>query len=70
MSDVRSVEVLPYHGLVAVSPVGFIPGVGQIRMIRIRTAGEHARDFACTVGRHTTVSRVALTIRHVAEVWS
>jgi hypothetical protein len=68
--DVTSIETPPYHGFIGASPVGFVPGIGQIRMVRVRTQDGRAHDFPSTVGRRRTVNRIAATLRNVVAVWA
>lgn len=62
-STISSIEVPPYQGLVNISPVGYVPLVGKIRMLRIRTDSGRPLDLPATVGRKTRVVELAQLLR-------
>lgn len=61
--QVVAVHVVPYHGLVSISPIGWIPIAGAVRMLQVETASGRLVSLPVTLGRRNRVLRVARTVR-------
>ena len=61
--EVQSIDLEPYHGLVAISPIGWVPFAGQIRMLVVKRADEGVKNLPSTLSRRNRALRNARRIR-------
>lgn len=61
--DIQAVTLARYWGVLSRGAIGWLPLIGPIAVLKIRTVNGRARDFPGTVGRRSTVSDVARRIR-------
>lgn len=61
--EVVSVDVVPYHGLIGVSPISWLPLIGSIRMLQIATVDGRELPLPVTGSRQNRVVRMARVVR-------
>lgn len=61
--DIQAVTLARYWGVLSRGAIGWLPFIGPIAVLKVRTANGRARDFPGTVGRRSTVAGVARRVR-------
>ena len=65
LREVRSIDLSKYSGLAGFA-VGFVPFVGQVRVLHLAFDSGKSKDFPATIGRRRRVQAIAKLIQNYA----